>query len=75
MSSHQRKLTEAFRIAEATQKALKTDAKNNEYSRGLYNGFALMMSIITRKDYEPIEIDYDLCPERTTMSPSLNKTR
>lgn len=55
MSSHQRKLTEAIRIAEATQKALKSDAQNNEYSRGMYNGFALIMSIISLREYEPIE--------------------
>ena len=55
MSSHTRRLAETLRIAENTCKALKTDANNSEYSRGLYNGFALLMSTLTGKEFVPIE--------------------
>jgi len=60
LSSHTRRLTEVLRIAENTCKALKSDANNSEYSRGLYNGFALLMSILIGREYEPIEKEEEI---------------
>lgn len=57
MSSHTRRLTETIRIAENTAKALRSTARDNEYQRGLYNGFILIMSLLNGLEYKPIEKD------------------
>jgi hypothetical protein len=66
MSSHSRRLAEVLRIAENTCRALKSDVNNSEYSRGLYNGFALLMSILIGREYKPIESNPEerTCQER-----------
>lgn len=46
MSHQHRKLGESIRTAHYLKQVLMSEAKNSEYSRGVYNGFELISSIL-----------------------------
>jgi hypothetical protein len=46
MSHQHRKLSESIRTAHYLKQILISEAKNSEYSRGVYNGFELISSIL-----------------------------
>ena len=46
MSHQHRKLSESIRAAHYLKQILISEAKNSEYSRGVYNGFELISSIL-----------------------------
>jgi len=57
--SHQhRKLSESIRAAHYLKQILFSEAKKSEYSRGVYNGFEMISSILLSRD--PIILDSPL---------------
>ncbi len=60
MSSHSRKLAETLRMIESLKKSLKSTASENEYQRGLYNGFEMMRSMLSCQNAEILEKKFNL---------------
>lgn len=60
MSHQQRKLSEAIRAAHYLKQILKSEVTTSEYSRGVYNGFELISSILLGRDAEIIAKDLEV---------------
>lgn len=54
MSHQHRKLSESIRAAHYLKQLLKSEVENSEYSRGVYNGFEIISSILLSRDAEII---------------------
>jgi hypothetical protein len=54
MSSHSVRIAKTLKEIEYMKKVLKDDAERNEYSRGLYNGFELIRSMLINSEPEII---------------------
>lgn len=52
MSSYTRKMSETIRVAENTKKLLFRDAHKNSYNEGLYDGFNMVLTLLTGLEFK-----------------------